>query len=156
MCRRLSEYLEGHSKALSVVHIPTRQEEEKRAAGRFREQLCKELRRIGAMGRSLLLQREMALKGRWWGGSTWRKINQRMPQWVVHQLEIWKELLEELEKRIGQEEKELVQGAGVAEPVLFGEGALTHVLLQRELLNLKRFKNARQLGNYFGLCPSEK
>jgi transposase len=32
---------------------------------------------------------------------------------------------------------------------------LTHVLLKRELLNMKRFKNARQVGNYFGLCPSE-
>ena len=39
--------------------------------------------------------------------------------------------------------------------MLFGEGELTHVLLQRELMDLKRFKNARQLGNYFGLCPSE-
>jgi transposase len=28
-------------------------------------------------------------------------------------------------------------------------------LLRRELLNLERFKNGRQLGNYFGLCPSE-
>ena len=39
MCRRLSEYLDGHRKALSIVHIPTREEEEKRAEGRFREQL---------------------------------------------------------------------------------------------------------------------
>jgi transposase len=27
MCRRLSEYLRGHSKALSVVRIPSREEE---------------------------------------------------------------------------------------------------------------------------------
>lgn len=44
---------------------------------------------------------------------------------------------------------------GAAEPVLFGEGALTHVLLRGELMDMRRFKNARQLGNYFGLCPSE-
>jgi hypothetical protein len=30
MCRRLSEYLAGHRKALSVVRIPSRQEEEQR------------------------------------------------------------------------------------------------------------------------------
>jgi transposase len=42
-----------------------------------------------------------------------------------------------------------------AEPVLFGEGDLTHALLKRELLDAKRFSNARQVGNYFGLCPSE-
>jgi transposase len=154
MCRRLSDYLEGHRKALSVVHIPSRQEEEKRAAARFREQLCKEMRRLGAMGRSLLLQREMAVRGRWWRGRTWPMITQAMPPWVVRQLEIWKELLEQLEKRIGQEERELCCRAA-GEPLLFGEGELTHVLLKRELLNMERFKNARQLGNYFGLCPSE-
>jgi transposase len=141
----------GHS---SVVHIPSREEEEVRAAARFREQLCKEMRRIGAMGRSLLLQREMAVRGPWWRGSTWQRINQGMSAWVVHQLQIWKGLLEQLEKRIRQEETQL-RGSGATEPVLFGEGKLRHVLLKRELLNLERFKNARQLGNYFGLCPSE-
>jgi len=137
-----------------VVHIPSRQEEEERAVARFREQLCKEMHRIGAMGRSLLLQREMAVRGRWWGGTTWQLITQAMPAWVVHQLEIWKELLEGLEKRIGQEERQL-RGSVATEPVLFGEGQLTHVLLKRELMDGRRFKNARQLGNYFGLCPRE-
>ena len=154
MCRRLSDYLDGHHKALSVVHIPSRQEEEERAVARFREQLGKEMHRIGAMGRSLLLQREMAVRGRWWGGTTWQLITQAMPAWVVHQLEIWKELLEGLEKRIGQEERQL-RGSVATEPVLFGEGQLTHVLLKRELMDGRRFKNARQLGNYFGLCPRE-
>ena len=154
MCRRLSEYLDGHDKALSIVHIPSREEEEKRAEGRFREQLSKEMGRMRAMGRSLLLQREMAVRGRWWRGSTWETIRQAMPQWVLHQLEIWKDLIEKLEKQIAGEEKQLCQ-VEATERVLFGEGELTHVLLKRELLNMERFKNGRQLGNYFGLCPSE-
>ena len=33
MCRRLSEYLAGHHKALSIVRIPSREEEERRARG---------------------------------------------------------------------------------------------------------------------------
>lgn len=154
MCRRLSEYLDGHRKALSVVHLPTREEEAERAKGRFREQLCKELRRIGAMGRSLLLQREMVVRGRWWRGSTWQKIVEGMPRWVVHQMGIWKELVEKLEKQIGQEEK-VLRKSEILEPIIFGEGALTHTLFKRELLNLERFKTARQFGNYVGLCPSE-
>jgi transposase len=154
MCRRLSEYLDGHRKALSIVHIPTREEEEERAKGRFREQLCKELRRMGAMGRSLMLQREMAVRGRWWRGRTWQMITQAMPSWVMHQLEIWKESIEKLEKRIAAEEKQLRQGAA-SEALIFGEGELTHVLLKRELINVQRFKNARRVGNYYGLCPSE-
>jgi len=154
MCRRLSEYLDGHCKALSIVHIPSPKEEEERAAARFREQLCKELRRIGAKGRGLLLQREMAMRGRWWRGKSWQRITQEVPLWVVHQLEIWKELIEKLEKRISQAEKQL-RCSAAGERVLFGEGELTHVVLKRELLNMERFKNARQVGNYFGLCPSE-
>jgi transposase len=154
MCRRLSEYLDGHRKALSIVHIPTPKEEEERAKGRFREQLCKELRRMAATGRSLMMQREMAVRGRWWRGRTWQMITQAMPPWVMHQLEIWKESIERLEKRIAVEEKQLRQGA-VSETLLFGEGELTHVLLKRELINVERFKNARRVGNYYGLCPSE-
>ena len=33
ICRRLSEYLAGHEKALSIVRIPSPQEEERRAGG---------------------------------------------------------------------------------------------------------------------------
>ena len=154
MCRRLSDYLSGHTKSLSIVHIPSREEEAERAQGRFREQLCRELRRMGAMGRSLMMQREMALRGRWWRGSSWQKINQSMPNFVLEQLKIWKEMIEKLEKHIGQEEKQL-RKIEAGEVVLRGEGELTHVLIKRELLTMKRFKNARRIGNYYGLCPSE-
>jgi transposase len=154
MCQRLSEYLDGHTRALSVVHIPSREEEAQRAQGRFREQLCKELRRMGAMGRSLLSQRERWVRGRWWRGKMWEEVTQGMPNWVVHQLEIWKEMIEGLEKRIGQEEKQLRESKS-SEVILFGEGELTHVLLKRELIKARRFRNARCVGNYYGLCPSE-
>jgi hypothetical protein len=91
MCRRLSEYLAGHRKALSVVRIPSPEEEAQRAQGRMREQLGRQIRRMQAMGRSLLLQREMAVSGRWWKGTTWVRISQRMPPWMVAQLESWKQ-----------------------------------------------------------------
>src|SRR3954463_8543087 len=58
MCRRLSDYLAGHRKVLSIVRIPSREEEAQRAQGRLREQLRRQVRRMQAMGRSLLLQRE--------------------------------------------------------------------------------------------------
>jgi transposase len=154
MCRRLSDYLDGHKKALRIVHIPSPKEEQERSAGRFRDQLSKEIRRCGARGRSLLLQREMAVRGRWWAGSSWQKINQAMPEWVIHQLQIWKELIEELQKRIAAEEREL-RASTAGESILFGEGRLTHALLKRELLDMGRFKNGRAVGNYFGTCPSE-
>ena len=63
MCRRLSEYLAGHAKALSIVRIPSPQEEDRRAQRRMREQLFRQMRRVQAMGRSLLLQTGDAAAG---------------------------------------------------------------------------------------------
>jgi transposase len=153
MCRRLSEYLGGHHKALSIVRIPSPEEEARRAQGRMREQLCRQIRRMQAMGRSLLLQRGMAVWGRWWRGRSWEHISAAMPSWVIAQLEIWKELLELAVKQVRQIEVQLKKAA--PSKLFFGEGELTHELLARELIDPQRFRNARQVGNYFGLCPSE-
>jgi transposase len=153
ICRRLSEYLAGHVRALSIVRIPSPEEEARRAQGRLREQLCRQIRRMQAMGRSLLLQRAMAVRGRWWRGRTWERILAGMPSWVIAQLEIWKELLELAEKQVRHIEIELKKAA--PRQLFFGEGELTHELLARELIDPRRFRNARQVGNYFGLCPSE-
>jgi transposase len=154
MCRRLSEYLAGHQKALSIVRIPSREEEARRAQGRMRDQLRRELRRMQAMGRSLLLQQRMAGSGRWWSGTSWMRIKKGAPPWVLALLERWKKAMEPLEEQAEEIEAELRAGAP-AQELLFGEGELTHELLGRELIDPQRFRNARQVGNYFGLCPSE-
>jgi transposase len=153
ICRRLSEYLAGHEKALSIVRIPSLQEEERRALGRLREQMQRELRRIQAMGRSLLLQWEMPVRGRWWAQLSWPGIVKAVPPWVITQLESWQVIIEAIEEQLGKIEAEL--RAAAPRKLLFGEGELTHELLARELIDPARFRNARQVGNYFGLCPSE-
>jgi transposase len=154
MCRRLSEYLCGHGKALSIVRIPTREEEAARAQGRMRDQLRGELRRMQAMGRSLLLQQRMAVSGRWWSGTSWLRIKKGAPGWLLALLERWKTLIERVEEQAQEIEAEL-RGEAPLQELLFGEGELTHQLLGRELIDPQRFRNARQVGNYFGLCPSE-
>lgn len=154
MCRRLSEYLGGHRRALSIVRIPSREEEAARMQGRMRDQLRRELRRMAAMGRSLLLQQRMAVSGRWWSGTSWLRISKEAPRWVLVLLERWKKLIARIEEQAEEIEAELRAGAPVQE-LLFGEGELTHQLLARELIDAQRFRNARQVGNYFGLCPSE-
>ena len=136
MCRRLSEYLAGHRKALSVVRIPSPEEEARRAQGRMREQFRRQSCRMAAMGRSLLLQREMAVSGRWWKGTTWVRIIEGMPSWVVAQLETWKKLIELTEKEALQNESQLK--AAAPRELIFGEGELTHELLARELLDARR------------------
>jgi transposase len=106
------------------------------------------------MGRSLLMQRELVVSGRWWQGSTWARIRQVMAPRVVALLERWKKVIELIEEQAQEVEAQLRAAAPMAE-LLFGEGELTHEVLSRELIDPQRFKNARQVGNYFGLCPSE-
>lgn len=154
MCARLSQYLDGHHKALCPVAIPTPEEEARRAQGRFRDQLRKEVRRLQARGRSLLLLQEIAVRGCWWRGATWKLICGQAPQWVQQHLEIWKELIERTEAHAEAVEAALRQAAS-GKSLFHGEGALTSEMLERELLDPHRFRNPRQVGNYFGLCPSE-
>lgn len=153
MCHRLSDYLSGHQRALSIVRIPTREEEARRSQGRQREQLRGQIRRMQAMGRSLLLARSMPVKGPWWKGALWDQIRQQMPEWAVAQLTVWKGLIEVTEQEARKIEAELKAAAGKG--LVFGEGQLTHELLWRELMDPQRFSNARKVANYFGLCPSE-
>jgi transposase len=153
MCRRLSEYLSGHRRALSVVRMPSPEQEAERAQARYREQLRKEIRRMQARGRSLLLARGLPVRGRWWKGRLWTWIEKEMPRWVVTQLAGWQSLLLEAERQVLAVEAELAAAAPAG--LFFGEGRLTHELLRRELLDPQRFQNPRQVGSYYGLCPSE-
>jgi transposase len=153
MCRCLNDYLRGERHALSIVRVPSAQEEARRAKARQRDQLRRELRRLQAMGRSLLLAHEMPVIGRWWFGRKWGQIQQQMPAWVLDQLGVLKEILELIESKAKAVEAELEAAAPQA--LLVGEGKLTHELLSREMVDPRRFKNPRQVGNYFGLCPSE-
>jgi transposase len=154
MCRRLSDHLDGHQKALSVVYIPTPKEEAERAQARMREQLRQQIRRMQAMGRSLLLLQGIAVRGRWWTARVWPELCQQAPPWVREHLAIWKHLIEQIEPHAVKLEAKLRAAADQGR-LLRGEGELTQQLLERELINPRRFGNPRKVGNYFGLCPRE-
>ena len=136
-----------------IVRIPSAQEEERRSRGRLREQMREELGRIQAIGRSLLLNWEMPVHGRWWRELSQPGLIKAVPAWVITQLESWRPIAEAIEKQLGKIEDEL--RAAAPRKLIHGEGELTHELLARELIVPKRFRNSRQVGNYFGLCPSE-
>jgi len=151
ICRRLSEYLTGHDKALSIVRIPSPQEEERGARGRLREQMQRELRRLQAIGRSLLLNWEMPVKGRWWAELSWPGIVKAVPPWVIGQLESWKPVIEAIEEQLAKIEAEL--RAGAPRKLIFGEGERTHELLARELIDPRRFRNSRRGGQLLWALP---
>lgn len=111
MCRRLSDYLCGHRKALSIVQIPSREEEARRAQARQREQLRLQVQRMRAMGRSLLLTRELVLPGRWWAPANWQRITREMPAWVIARLEVWKKFITLSERELAALEASLAAAA---------------------------------------------
>lgn len=76
-----------------------------------------------------------------------------MPPWVLTQLELWKKIIALTERELATLEATLA--AAAPKQLFVGEGALSHELIARELIDPHRFKNGRQVGNYFGLCPSE-
>ena len=104
-----------------------------------------------AMGRSLLLQREMVVSGRWWAESIWGEILPEMPAWVMAQLEIWKKIIEGIEEQLRKIEAEL--RAEAPRKLIFGEGELTDELLARELLDPRRFRQQPPGGQLLWALP---
>ena len=113
MCRRLSEYLDGHGKALSMVPDSLAGGGGAPGGRSDARAIRRELRGIQAMGRSLLLQAEVAVTGRWWKGRSWVGIGKAIPPWMVAPLESWKEVIELLEKRALAKEGQLQATAPV-------------------------------------------
>src|SRR5947208_2340236 len=55
LCQRLSRYLEGNTRELAVIRVPTEEEEQARHVTRQREQLVHHRQKLEAQGRSLLI-----------------------------------------------------------------------------------------------------
>jgi transposase len=66
LCDSLDRYLRGQKKALSVVAVPTEEQEEKRALIRYHRQIMKDRGRCEARGKGLLCAQGIQVRGRWW------------------------------------------------------------------------------------------
>ena len=148
---KLDRYVRGHTKAFSVVRVPTEKEEQSRAQGRVREQLKRSRHQWVARGKSLLLVHGHHITGDWWTERRWRELQPTLPAWLVLELETMRTVL----LTIDREEKARRQALEAAAPAKLPKafGALTWVLLARELCDWHRFKNRRQVSSYTGLCP---
>lgn len=153
MCTRLSDHLDGHRHALSIVRIPSREEEQRRDLARQREQIRGLQRQSLAMGRSLLLRHERPVTGKWWRGRTWASL-QNLSAATLRELERYRAQILLCEQQAAEIEEQLV-AATRRELLFYGEGALSHELIAREMVNPHRFQNGRQVSSYCGLCPSE-
>ncbi len=148
---RLDRYVRGNTKAFTVVTVPTPEQEQLREEGRLRDQLKGTRHEWEARGRSLLLCHGHHVTGTWWIERRWTELKLTLPAWLVQELEVMRVVLTAVDTQEKARRKTLEDTAPKNLPKAVG--ALTWVLLDREICAWDRFKNRRQVSSYTGLCP---
>ena len=154
LCQRLDRYHNGNRAAFDVVHVPTPDQELRRALSRQRGQLQRLRKSLQSMGRSFLLTQGIRICGRWWEGPLWERVKELCGP---ERLGILAGYLPALQA-VDASEAELadrLRGKAAARSRPKGMGELTDECLESETVDWKRFSNRRQVGSYSGLCPRE-
>jgi len=151
LCLKLDRFVQGNRSALALVRVPSEEEEQLRAIHRQREQLVKTRKQLEAQGRSLMVNHGMDPLKNWWKSRTFAAL--QVPKWMKELLSNSQPILIALEERIRALTVQLQAAAQDRQPR--GFGALTSVVIDREIGNWQRFSNRRQVGSYTGLCPGE-
>jgi len=153
LCDALDRYLRGNGKALSAVAVPTVEQEEQRALIRYHRQIMADRSRYEARGKGLLCAQGIEVQGKWWQAKGWKELphDPRLKDWMKEQLEGWRGKLLGAEQ---QQQKLRCRIEALAPAMLpKGVGAYSAVVLEYEMKGLGRFKNARAVSSYTGLCP---
>jgi transposase len=151
LCLKLSRFVEGNKAELALVRVPTEAEEQRRSLHRQREQLVKTRKQLEAQGRSLMVNHGVEPVKGWWKRRTFPKL--AVPEWIKDSLGRWQPLLLLIQGQIRDLTVQLQAAAAPQQPR--GLGALSSVLIDREVGSWARFSNRRQVGSYTGLCPGE-
>jgi len=155
LAEALARYEAGNKHALAVVRVPEVEQEQRRLITRQREGFVREVRRLGAMGRSHGMSQGHEVSGHWWRKGAWSALSKRLPQHLKDLLEPLSQVLVKLEELIAQRAAQIEARAAAATARPKGLGALTERIIENEVLDWTRFNNRRQVSSYTGLCPSE-
>ena len=151
LCLKLDRFVQGNRDALALVRVPTEEEEQLRAIHRQREQLVKARKQLEAQGRSLMVNHGIEPVKSWWKPRTFAALE--VPSWLQELLKNSHSILIALEQKIHALTVQLQAAAEPNQPR--GLGAMSSVVIDREIGNWDRFNNRRQVGSYTGLCPGE-
>ena len=154
LCQRLSRYLEGNTRELAVIRVPSEEEEQARHVSRQRQQLVQHRQKLEAQGRSLLINHALPAPAHWWKEQTFSRLCRHLPAWIVTRLQGARPALLSLQQQIDALTTELQASAPSCLPR--GVGKLTSVMLTREICDWHRFNNRRAISSYTGLCPGER
>lgn len=83
LCQRLSRYLEGNTRELAVIRVPSQEEEQARHVSRQRTQLVCHRQKLEAQGRSLLISHALPAPAHWWKEQTWTRLGRHLPAWIT-------------------------------------------------------------------------
>jgi len=149
----LERYLRGQDRALSVVGVPSVEQEQKRALIRYHRQIMADRNRYEARGKGLLCAQGIEVYGLWWEAKGWEELKHhpRLKEWMKEQLEGWRSKLLSAEG----EQRRLRERVEALAPALLPKGLGTYsaVVLEYEMKGWERYENRRQVGSYTGLCP---
>lgn len=151
LCLKLDRFVQGNKDALALVRVPSEEEEQLRAIHRQREQLVKARKQLEAQGRSLMVNHGYEPVTNWWKKRPFAAL--AVPEWLKEILSNTQPILLGLQEKIAALTLQL-QSAAVAQ-LPSGLGALSSVIIDREIGDWHRFHNRRQVGSYTGLCPGE-
>src|SRR5213595_4299893 len=154
LCQRLSRYVEGNTRELAVIRVPSEEEEQARHVSRQREQLVHLRQKLEVQGRSLLVNHSLPAPAHWWKNQTWSRLCKLLPAWICIRLEVHRPALLTLQQQIDALTAELEAAAPADVPA--GLGKLSTVVMTREICSWERFRNRRAISSYTGLCPGER
>jgi len=147
----LESYLRGNRNAMSIVAVPSLEQEQQRSVVRHREQLMRNRRRAEARGRALALTQGILAPVGWWRPGAWKQFKTQVPEWMGSQLEHWQEEALGIDTKERQVRRQLESMVSTELPI--GVGALSWITLELEIRGWDRFHNRRQIASYTGLCP---
>lgn len=154
ICCNLDRYLNGNNKALTVVHVPTKEQEQRRSLSRQRESLSSELQRLQNKGTSYGRCHGEDVPSNWWKPKIFAELRECLSPFLIELLEPFQKVLEvlgrELKEATSREER---QSAHIEMPL--GLGALTASVLDSEFIDYERFNNRDAVSSFTGLCPGE-
>ena len=114
LCDCLDRYLRGQDKALSVVAVPTEEQEEKRALIRYHRQIMADRGRCEARGKGLLCAQGIEVHGRWWHSNAWIEVQSdpRLKDWMKEHLIGWRNkiLSTDEEQRVARADRSACSG----------------------------------------------
>jgi len=153
LCDALDRYLRGQDKALSVVTVPTLEQEQNRALIRYHRQIIADRTRAEARGKGLLCAQGIEVGGLWWDGKDWRALRRdpRLKDWMKEQLEDWRNKILSAQEQEAPLRERIQALAPQSRPK--GVGAYSAAVLKYEMKGWERFHNRRQVASYTGLCP---